>query len=277
MSTVDQIPNDWARDLEDFDFLRSLPVADAELMAMVGEYTEGRLDPKVVLRTENQRNFGSCRGHSGSTGLEWIGSIATGKPFQQLSRWMMYVESQRRSGIVGDRGATISAGIQQMQQVGCCDETLWPYPDRYTQQRPSNWQAVLENAAPKRIKSAKQIKSYDAARVFLGSYQGFIDCGISWKQSYAAPVVERFSGGSGGHAIALICLSERTDSQGRPYVHMFNSHGMSSGVNGWSEWSPTFVEQALQHNWTEMVACSDMPEAKPRKFSLEEWQKGLRV
>lgn len=273
----EQMPNDWARDYEDFDFLHSLPVADDEMRLMAGEYEEGRLDPKEVLKTEDQRNMGSCRGHSGSTGLEWIRSIATGQPSQQLSRMMMYVETQRRDGITRDAGSTIGNGIKQMMQVGICDEVLWPYPSRYTQQRPSNWQEVLENASPKKVASAKQIKSYDAARVFLGSYQGFIDTGISWRQSYAAPVVESFSGGSGGHAIALICLSERTDSRGRPYIWMLNSHGLNSGVRGWSEWSPTFVEQALRHNWSEFIAVSDMPEAKPRKFSLDDWKAKLRI
>ena len=278
MSTLDaSMPNDWARDYEDFDFLHSLPVADDEMRLMAGEYEEGRLDPKEVLKTENQANMGSCRGHSGSTGLEWIGSIATGQPSQQLSRMMMYVETQRRDGITRDAGSTIGNGIKQMMQVGICDEVLWPYPSRYTQQRPSNWQEVLENASSKRVVSAKQIKSYEAARVFLGSYQGFIDTGISWRQSYAAPVVESFSVGSGGHAIALICLSERTDSRGRPYIWMLNSHGLNSGVRGWSEWSPTFVEQALRHNWSEFIAVSDMPEARPRKFSLDDWKAKLRI
>lgn len=277
MSTAQTMPNDWARDYEDFEYLHSLPVADDEMRLMAGEYQETRLDPKQVLKTEDQKSFGSCRGHSGSTGLEWIRSLATGKASQQLSRWMMYVESQKRSGIVGDKGATIAAGIQQMKQVGICDETLWPYPSRYTQQRPANWQQILVNSELNKIITAKQIKSYEAGRIFLGSNQGYIDAGIAWRQSYAAPVVESFSGGNGGHAIALICLSQRLDSKGRPYIWMLNSHGLNSGTRGWTEWSPTFFEQACRHNWTEFVAVSDMPAAIPRKFTLEEWKAKLRA
>jgi hypothetical protein len=120
--------------------------------------------------------------------------------------------------------------------------------------------------------------SYDGVRTFLGSGQGGISIGISWSGEVDRPIVNSFSGtGGGGHAIALLALSERLDTAGKPYVWMLNSWGAGWGNKGWAEWSANAVEQMLRHRYTACFGLSDMPNVKPREFSLDEWQKGLRV
>lgn len=259
----------WRNDLEDWKGVSELP-DDQPLLALMGSYNEQKLDPRQVLKCENQGSQGSCRGHSGSTLAEWIHAIATGTIGMQLSRAMMYYETQRIDGIRGDRGATIMGGIKLLRETGVCREELWKYPPQYNNARPSNFSEVLQDAATHKVVTSRRCSSYDAVRVHLGSGQGGVDVGIQWRQEYASPIVERFSGGGGGHAIAVVCLSERLDNQGRPYVWMFNSHGMRSGVNGWSEWSPTFVESAIRSPGSVFVAVSDMPNVKPREFTFEE-------
>ena len=269
------VPYDWRHDLERFDLFESLP-DDSEVMHLVGSYTELPFDPRKVLKCENQGAVGSCRGHSGSTGCEWIRTLATREIGVQLSRAMMYFETQRVDSITGDRGSTIMGGVKLLRDVGICREELWPYPGRYDNNRPANWQAVLDDAAKHKVTTSNRCTSYDGVRAWLGSGQGYVDCGIPWSSAYARPVVESFSGGNGGHAIALIYISERKDRSGRPYIWMFNSHGKSSGVDGWSEWSPAFVDAAIKSRSGVFVGLSDMPNVAPRKVDWVQSSPWLR-
>lgn len=266
-------------DKEDRDYLRQLPSAVGNV-PLFGEYEEQRLDPRELIKVENQGSVGSCQGHALSSCMEWCFAIATNGQKHQLSRAMGYYETQRLDGINGDRGSTISGGVKLARGTGLCSEPLWPYSGRYDPRRPSNWSDILSDASKYKIARAVQIKSYDEFRAFLGSMQGGIHIGIAWGNSMSRAVIESFSPGMGGHAISGLCLSERVDSQGRPYAWIMNSWGQSVGSReypGWHEWSPNAISQMLRHQWTEMVGLSDMPDVKPRKLSLEDWKSKLRV
>jgi hypothetical protein len=268
----------WRHDLENWDAVGSLECVDEQLLLMAADAMEVALDPRLILTCHNQGPVGSCRGHSGSTIAEWIQVLITGEvPAVERSRAMMYYETQRIDGIRGDRGSTIMGGVKLLRDIGLCRESLWNYRPTYSPQRPSNWNEILKDAESGRVVRSVRLQSYDAVRAFLGTGQGGVDCGIMWSSAYARPVVERYNGGGGGHAIALPVLSERKDSHGRPYVWMFNSHGMQSGVNGWSEWSPSFVDAAIRSRGNVFVGLSDMPNLKPREISLDEIKKKLRV
>lgn len=264
-------------ELEDREFLRSLP--QQELLVGVG-YEEVRLDPRKLVKVENQKNQGACAGHSLSSILEWCWTIATGGEVKQLSRAMGYYEAQRLSNIRGDNGSTISAGVKLAMATGLCEEPLWPYPASYNPARPANYEAVLENAGKHKIKSATPIRTYDEYRTFVGSGRGGVHNGIAWGNGMSRAVVETFAPGGGGHAIAGLCLSERVDSQDRPYIWIINSWDLSFGSRehpGWQEWSPRAIEQMLSHQWTEMVGLSDMEVPRPRKLSVAEWKERLRT
>ena len=58
---------------------------------------------------------------------------------------------------------------------------------------------------------------------------------------------------------------------------MLNSWGANWGNAGWSEWAPAAIEQMLRHRFTECIGLSDMPNVKPREYSLETLKKDLRV
>jgi hypothetical protein len=268
MSTI----MDWNLDVEDWDYLNAIPEVSSELMYLAKSAGTETLDPRKVLKTENQGRMGSCRGHSGSTGVEWLRTLATREIGVQLSRMMMYVETQRLDGLKGDQGSSIANGIRLLENVGLCHEVLWPYPPSYTQQRPRDWQKILDDAAPHRIGRKERIRTYDQLAAFAGLAQGYIDIGIPWRTEYAAPVVERYLGGRilGFHAISLFTLSDRVDRSGRHYIWMLNSHGLSSGQQGWSEYSPAFIEGVLTHPGTVMIGVSDLPNLKKREWGIED-------
>jgi hypothetical protein len=267
----------WLHDVEDFEFLKSLP-GESSVLAMRGTYSEVKVDPRAVMKIENQGSVGSCQGHALSSCVELCYYIATGDLTRQLSRAFGYYETQRIDGINGDRGSTISGGIKLATTLGIPREELWKYSGRYENRRPSNWNEIVEDAKLHQVGQSYRMESYDGVRTFLGSGQGGISIGISWGGEVDRPVVNSFSGaGGGGHAIALLGLSERLDQSGRPYVWMLNSWGPNWGNKGWSEWAPTAVEQMLRHRYTACFGLSDLPNVKPRELNVTEWQKGLRV
>ncbi len=267
----------WLQAEEDRKFLDALPGENA-VLAMRGTYSEVKVDPRKVMKIENQGSVGSCQGHALSSCVELCYYIATGDLTRQLSRAMGYYETQRIDGITSDRGSTISGGIKLATTKGICREELWKYSGRYDARRPSNWAEIEADAAQHKIGQSYRMESYDGIRTFLGSGQGGISIGISWGGEVDRPIVNSFSGtGGGGHAIALLGLSERLDSSGRPFVWMLNSWGSNWGNGGWAEWAPNAVEQMLRHRFTACFGLSDMPNVKPREFTIEDMRKGLEI
>lgn len=251
---------------------------DSAVLSLVGSYKEVKFDPRVVLKIENQRSQSSCAGHSLSSVVEWCHLLASGQTGMQLSRAMGYYEAQRLDNIRGDKGSTISAGVKLTQTTGLCEEKLWPYPSRYDPSRPRNWSDIEANAANYKIGSATRITSYDGFRAFLGSGQGGIHIGIAWSSNVMSKaVVERYQAGGGGHAICGLTLSERLDKDGKPFAWIMNSWSESFGNKGWSEWSPTAIQQMLNNSRTSMVGLSDMPNVKPRELTRQDWIDGLIV
>jgi len=261
----------WRIDKEDFDYLHSLSGED-QIMALCGSYTEVAIDPRKVMRIENQGPVGACQGHSISSGCEWIYILVTGDTTLQLSRAYGYYESQRIDGLLGrDAGSTIQAGVKLAMEKGICPEALWPYQNRYAPTPPRPINELYEAASKYKIAKSVRLTSYDAIRTFLGSGQGMVHLGIPWNSSVDKAVVPSYYGGnSGGHSIGLYALSDRKDNQGRPYLWMMNSWSESWGNHGWAEWSPDAISAMLKQQWAVFVGISDMPEAKPREWTLKD-------
>ena len=272
----------WRYDLDfeqdRWERLQAALADESPVMAMRGSYEEFAIDPRGFLKVENQGQVGACQGHSISSCVEWCYAIATGGDKIQLSRAYGYYETQRLDGISGDRGSTIEGGIRLATQYGICEESLWPYSGRYEPQRPKPIEDLRTNAAQYKIGKNYKLTSYDAIRTFLGSGQGAVHLGITWNSSVQGGLVNNYSAaGGGGHAIGLYAVSERKDSSGNPYLWMMNSWGSGWGNQGWAEWSPNAVSQMLRAQWSVFIGVSDMPNVKPRKLSVDEWQRGLRV
>lgn len=262
----------WLREDEDEDFLAGLENDDAIMALTSSDYEEIRLDARQVLQVENQGGKGACQGHALSSIMEWCYMLQTGDLELQLSREMGYVATQWIDNIRGDRGSTISGGIKLARTTGLCVESMWPYSERYSSAKPSNYDEIKENAARYRCFREHRMSSYDAIRKFLGAGIGGISIGIGWNNSVDRPLVESYSSGGGGHAIALPCLSKRVDRSGQPYVWMKNSWSKRWGNQGWAEWSPRAIASMLTARWTVAIGLSDMQNVQPRRFSKDDWK-----
>jgi hypothetical protein len=267
----------WRIDKEDFDFLYSLP-GESDVLAMRGSYTEVAFDPRKVLRVENQGSVGSCQGHSISSCAEWCYILATGDTKLQLSRAYGYYESQRLDGLLGqDRGSTVASGVKLAMTKGICPEELWRYSGKYDPKPPHPIQEIYEAAAKYKIGRQNRLTTYEGIRTHLGSGQGPVHIGIEWNSSVNRALVNSYStADGGGHSIGLYTLSERKDSQGRPYIWMMNSWDKTWGNEGWAEWAPVAVEAMLRQRWTVMIGLSEMPTVKPREWTLEDVKKQVK-
>jgi len=227
-------------------------------------------DPRPWLKIENQQNMGSCAGHACSSVLEVCNWIDTQGEIVQLSRMYAYIMGQKESGIVGDRGATISGVVKSAKRNGICLEKTHPYPDpvRYTREISDKAHA---EAAEHKLINHSVLEDYDDVYKFIASGVGAVEIGIKWVSSLRnnGGVVDRLSGGGGGgHALAIVGWTKRKDTQGRNYLIMANSHGTRWGKNGFAEIAPRLFDQWGEERYSEMIGMSDLQEYGTRSLSF---------
>ena len=268
-------PTGWEYSLEDLRYLQRLPTIPTSLSLC--KDVELRLDAREIMRVESQGSVGSCQGQALSSVIEWSASLQLGEPCPQLSAAMGYYESQRLDNLKTDRGSSLASGVRLATTVGLCEDTLWPYRAKYDRSRPANWSAVREAAAKYMIGTAYKMKFYAEVRAFLGQRKGGVNIGLAWTSDLNRPVVDRYKAGrGGGHAVAMLGLSGRTDKDGDPYIWVMNSWGRRFGEAGWAEWSPRVLGKILSHSRTVCVGMGGLPNLRSEPWDVSEWRSRLR-
>jgi C1A family cysteine protease len=261
-------------DREDKDQLRatSIPVRNLNrLLSRAGKTSLPRsfdprklfrLDPRNDMKVEDQGNQGSCRGHSGSSGVEFCNWIDTGKMIQ-LSRAYMYYATQKEDGLLGrDVGSTMNGGVEVLRKYGIPREEHWPYPPTYNHNPPDSWEAQYRKAAEFRIGSHTFLTKAEDTVQFIRSGAGPVDIGISWGgdvewktiEGKRLPVFE-WRPGQGGHAILLVGWMQVGSHM---FVWLLNSWGTRWGDNGWALVHISTLAEMLRHQHTVFVGYSDL-------------------
>lgn len=211
----------------------------------------------------------SCAGHACSTVLEICNWIDTKGDEIQLSRMFAYIVGQRESGISGDSGATISGVVAAAKRKGICLEETWPYPSHYTTEIPDD---AFREAGQHKLINHSVLGSYSDCWRFLASGVGAIEIGVPWKSSLAnnrSGVIEDASGQTyGGHAVAIVGWTTRTDQQGRNYLILANSHGEGWGAGGFAEVAPHLFDEWGRDDFSELIGASDLQEYGVRDLSF---------
>lgn len=268
---IDTGPGGYAIDLERHDLLEQ----DASVLAYSASEGDLRLQVSpMYTKVENQGRQGACRGHSGSTCLEtlWVRQLGD---YRQFSRAQMYYETQRLDRISGDRGSTIHGGCQLLTDTGLVLESDWPYPTHYNPARPPGYE-LMEKV---RISGYTEIHTYEQAWQHLSEY-GPLDWGIAWtsdwdRQAADGGLITTYSGGRGGHALALIGLSvvdfdgKPLPGDGRPWILQVNSWDIRWGHKGQSLISPECMEMVLAHRQTACVGYFEIEEPEIPKPEAE--------
>lgn len=246
-------------DLEDRDRLYA---GGTPFEGFKGVAIPDEVDPREWLRTENQGRMGSCRGHSLSTGMEFIYHGIVGEVVQFSPMWC-YLRTQKRDGLLGsDRGSTIENGVKVAVEEGVCRESVFPYPDpvRYSTRIPAR---ADEDAANYKAGRYSPIESYDQAIEWIGSGQGYVDFGGPWPFRHSGGRVDRWQPtGRSGHAMAFCGFSRA----GR--LIQFNSHSEQSGDDGEFLWTPDAFNGACRDRRCSIIGVSDMPTAQAREIDF---------
>jgi hypothetical protein len=160
-----------------------------------------------------------------------------------FSRAAGYYLSQKKDGIRGDQGSTLSAGQWVATQHGLCLESDWPYPSRYNPQQP----ASAANKFLFKLQTTKPFKDLQSMLDWLE--QGLpIQTGLTWNDSCNEEIVDRYNGRSGGGHSTVFW--QRRPSQN---VVNINSWGAGWSGDGCHEWTPKSIETALAGRWTVFI------------------------
>lgn len=238
------ITDGWRCDLEDPAELEAACLAWSP--ALRGDEPPVVYDLNDVIdwsKTEDQKQQGSCQGHSITTACEWAFHRWTGRVVE-LCRQYAYIASQKIDGISSDSGSSIAAGVK-VAQNGLPREQWWPYTGRYDRSIP---QACFDHLDFK-LRDAYYLKTADDFYAFLARGVGIVHIGMQWRSSmsgHGLEVKDYGGGGGGGHAVVLGPLVGEPDADGRYKVPLHNSHGRRWGHEGFKLIWPRAIAQIFE-------------------------------
>ena len=233
------------------------------LFAMSDVDAPEEVDPRGLVRHDNQGNMGSCGGFGNTNCGEYLWGLVTGSKSdeRQFSQLYAYLEAQRLDGLLGnDRGSTISSGLK-VAKAGYLELKHLPYSTPYPRNARTliteGIRTIANGPAGFRVRSHAWLESYDDIFKYLASRAGAVYPGTSWNDSFYARngVLESISFGrnDGGHAYAFLGYSKRKDRTGRNYIWRLNSH-----QDSWTEVAPSVIDALCRHQWSSIVGMSDL-------------------
>jgi hypothetical protein len=235
----------WAIDSENVPLLESTGTESGELLKWYRDTFpkfNTQADPLGVVSITDQGQQGACQGHALATVFQICYFLATGRK-AAFSRAAGYYLSQKKDGIRGDQGSTLSAGQWVATQNGMCLESDWPYPSRYNPAQP----ASAANKFLFKLQTTKPFKDLQSMLDWLE--QGLpIQTGLTWNDSCNEEIVDRYNGRSGGGHSTVFW--QRRPSQN---VVNINSWSANWSGDGCHEWTPKSIETALAGRWTVFI------------------------
>lgn len=141
----------WKPDLPDFrDMIVDLP-----------GHKKANFPQKIDLRPEehfgiyDQGNLGSCTANAIGACFHFD-QVKEGLKEFVPSRLFIYYNERRMEGTVEqDAGALIRDGIKSLKQIGCCEESIWPYEESCFTLHPPD--SCYESAAKNRATSYARV------------------------------------------------------------------------------------------------------------------------
>jgi len=227
----------WNRDAENYSQLAStaMPILYSALsIDAVPEFT----DRAKWIKVEDQGQQGSCAGQAITTCSE-ISRVLAGGKLIQLSRQGAYIMAQKKDGINGDRGSTISGNVYVATEQGHVLESVWPYSSSYSAQVPEEY----ADATKHKMAGHSPMRSFDDAVKHIGLL-GTIDVGVNWTAELDRMVANNNglitswpTGRGGGHSVVLpdLCI---LDFDGNPlpgddpWIKLTNSWSLRWGRKG---------------------------------------------
>ena len=222
-------------------------------------------EPPDWMRIENQGQTNSCAPNAGTSVVEKVHYMKTGKVIQ-LCRNYLYLRGQQMCGIRGDNGCTLGGIIAALKKYGVCPEELWAFNQTYQTRMPAGCD---EAAKPNLVTHTLDVEStgYQGFRTVIGQNVGGVLMAYTYPCNFwQGYIVERYQPtGEGGHAVAGMFLASRKDSKGRPYVWVGNSHSLAAQRKGWQCWSPDAIDELIESDEWGATGVTDMETPEPRE------------
>lgn len=198
----------------------------------------------------------NCQGHALAQVFSICYFLATGRR-EAFSRAAGYYLAQKRDGIRGDKGSTLSGGQWVATQHGMCLESDWPYPSRYNPGMPPS----AQNKFLFKLQTTKPFKDLESMLQWLD--EGLpIQIGLTWNNSCDQEVVDNYNGNSGG-GHSTVFWQRRANKN----VVNWNSWGRRWAGDGVHEWTPESIKRALASRWTVFIgyapAGMSFPQPQP--------------
>jgi C1A family cysteine protease len=216
---------------------------------------------------EDQEQQGSCTGQARTQGEEISYWRQTEGQVIQYSRQFAYITGQKKSGISGDRGATMEGSAGAAVETGSCLESLAPYTGKYYTQFSRE---AYENAEENKTEAYVRLENYEQVLQWQVYGIGGVTIGIGWNSSMEPDGqgrVESYRGGGGGHALCLSDWNRKfADSMRRPYLVMDNSWGKRWGLNGRAFISPKVVDWWCKNETVLGYSKLKIRDIKPKSF-----------
>ena len=256
-----QGPLGWAADKENYQLLEDTGV---ESSLVLKRYLDSfpkfdtTANPLGVLKVFDQGQIGSCQGNALAQVFSICYFLATGR-HETFSRAAGYYLAQKKDGIRGDQGSTLSGGQWVATQHGMCLDSDWPYVPRYNPAMP----ASAKDKFLFRLQTTKPFRDVQSMLDWLE--QGLpIQTGIMWNASCDQEVVDSYSlRGGGGHSTVFW--------QKKPNGNCINinSWGARWSGDGCHEWTPESIARTLQNKWTVYIgyAPDGMSFPKPEQLA----------
>ena len=199
-------------------------------------------DPLGLLKVFDQGQQGSCQGNALAQVFSICYFLATGR-HETFSRSAGYYLAQKKDGISGDKGSTLSGGQWVATQNGMCLESDWPYPQRYNPAMPPSANGKFNF----KLQATKPLKDIDSVTQWIESGLP-IQVGLTWNSTCDQEVVSNSSSRSGG-GHSTVFWQRRASGN----IVNINSWGTRWNGDGVHEWTIDSVKEALKARWTVFI------------------------
>lgn len=232
------------------------------------------MDPREWYKIEMQWQLSSCVGNAMTGPFEVSYRNRMGGKIGQFSRIFAYLIAQKYSDMVQpgfnyygrDAGALIAGARRAAIEVGCCLESVMPYPNP-VQYRTGFPDAAMSDAANYKIMSSSVINgqsgqgdAFDEAKTYIGAGVGAIFLGAPWpfNLNSQCQLTNFRSYGSQGHAWCVLGYL-------KDVLIAANSHDVSYGDKGFFYLTRQGFNELIANRNTTAVGLSDLTVPRGRK------------
>lgn len=243
-------------------------------LGSAGSRLNESVDPRSDLKVEMQWGLSSCTGNAITTCMETLWGFQSGNfsKVKQLSRMYAYLKGQQVFGNFGrDAGCGIAAIIKAMQN-GCCEESVFPYPEKYSTKIPA---AAEQTASARKVLSHAMAEDFDQVIDAMDGC-GVLDFGTIWTgamHNFKGVVLDlehvKEDGSRSGHSYAGVGFVMHNREL---HVVVANSHSERWGTKGYGLMTKRAFDYLVRRPYSVIALLFSVSGAERKKNNVVNFQ-----